>query len=119
MSSIEPLKFQVILLGVSNAGKSNIINELTNLQLKDEIDFKKTKKFSSKDFQIPKYNKTIRYNIFNLPEDEKYYLVSGNLLTNTNVIALVYDATNKQTFNNFNNLWIEYIKDSLSEDRGK
>ena len=119
MSSIEPLKFQVILLGVSDAGKRNIINVLINSQLKKDYDFKNIQNFSSKDFRIPEYNKTIRYNIFNLPEDEKYYNASGNLLTNTNVIALVYDATNKQTFDEFNNLWIDYIKDSLSEDRGK
>ena len=101
---------KIIILGESNSGKSSIIKRF----LSNNFDYNKYKVSGACGFQKSIYlkncNKQINFEIWDTPGQKKYRILHKVLYENTNVFILVYDITNRNSFEEIRNYWINEIK---------
>ena len=115
-SSIEEYfdeKIKLMVLGDSNVGKSSILTKYCK------------NKFLSKyvttigiDFQIKYLNinkKKIKVQIWDTAGQERYRVVTKNYFNSSNGFVIIYDITNRVSFNNINN-WMEQIESLVGKD---
>ena len=106
-------KIKLMVLGDSSVGKSSILTKYCKNQ------------FLSKyittigiDFQI-KYlninNKRIKVQIWDTAGQERYRVVTKNYFNSSNGFVIIYDITNRVSFNNINN-WMEQIESLVGKD---
>ena len=119
MSDKKPLEIRGVLLGASGVGKSSILNTLNDTKIDAKDRRASTCNIFQKDFLIQKYNKTIKYIIFDLPGGENFRNFVSHFFKDSTVFILVYDITNKQSFEEFKNFWIDSIKTYKFKDMGK
>ena len=100
-------KFNIITLGNSEVGKTTFIIRYTENTFKDVylttlgIDYK-TKVIKLKN------KKSYMINFFDTAGQEKYKSISINIIKNANGIVLMYDITNKSSFDSISN-WMENV----------
>lgn len=106
---------KIIVLGSSEVGKTSILQRYFHNEFKENllstigIDFK-TKFF--------KFNgEKIKVNYTDTAGQEKFHAISVNYLKGTDGIILVYDITNKESFELLEN-WIESINENNRSDVG-
>jgi small GTP-binding protein len=115
-SSIEEYfdeKIKLMVLGDSSVGKSSILTKYCK------------NKFLSKyvttigiDFQIKYLNinkKKIKVQIWDTAGQERYRVVTKNYFNSSNGFVIIYDITNRVSFNNINN-WMEQIESLVGKD---
>ena len=97
---------KIILIGDVAVGKTSIINSLLGQKFNEEYEpsigvdfFSKTLKYKG----IP-----IKLQIWDSAGQEKFKSLIPNYIRGASLIFLVYDISNKKSFNNLNN-WIEFI----------
>ena len=99
-------KIKLMIIGDSNVGKSSILKQY----IKNEF-FEKYLTTIGIDFQI-KYlninNKKIQLQIWDTAGQERYRVVTKSYFNTSDGFIIVYDITNRESFNNINN-WIEQI----------
>ena len=106
-------KIKLMVLGDSNVGKSSILTKYCKNQ------------FLSKyittigiDFQI-KYlninNKRIKVQIWDTAGQERYRVVTKNYFNTSNGFIIIYDITDRRSFNNINN-WMEQIESFIGKE---
>ena len=91
---------KVLLIGDGAVGKTAIIHQFINKSFNQEtiltIGILNSKK------KIEVNEKELLLNIWDTPGQEKYFLVTKNSIQNSDIVILVCDLTNKESFLNLN-----------------
>ncbi len=102
------ISYKVILLGESSVGKTSIIYRLTQNKFSDITISTINEFFTEKNLMI-KGNK-ISLQIWDTAGEEKYRSIVKNYYKGSIAAILVYDITNKQSFEEIKNFWYKEIK---------
>ena len=110
MSSIK-----VVLLGESAVGKTSIITRFVENKFKQDVMSSLSANFISKKVEIGK-NQFIKFDIWDTAGQEKYRALTKIFYQDSKIVILVYDITNKNSFNELKNYWYEKVKENSSND---
>ena len=99
-------KQKLILIGDVAVGKTSIINSILGQKFNDEYEPSIGVDFFSKTIKYK--GKSIKLQIWDSAGQEKFKSLIPNYIRGASLIILVYDITNKSSFNNLNS-WIEFI----------
>ena len=100
----ETPKYKLIFLGDQNVGKSSILNRFLNDTFVEEYQATIGLDFQSKNVQIE--NQDIHLLLYDTAGQEKFRSLIPMYTRDANIILLVYDITNKESFNNLS-LWLK------------
>ncbi len=89
-----------------SVGKTSIINSLLGQKFNEEYEPSIVVDFFSKTLKYK--NNTFKLQIWDSAGEEKFKSLIPNYIRGASLIFLVYDISNKNSFNNLNN-WIDFI----------
>ena len=107
-------KIQLLIIGDSTVGKTSILNRYTKGEFNPNylatlgIDFFKKDEILN--------GKTIRIKIWDTAGEERYKSLTQGYFRNAEGIIIVYDVSNKDTFDNLK-FWIQSIKTHINIDK--
>jgi len=107
---------KVVLLGQSGVGKTCIINQFINGEYNDSTTPTISFQFCQKTFEFPG-NKSIALDIWDTAGQEKYRSLNGMFYKNVKAAVLVYDITDKKSFEDIKNFWYDQIKQNCDNDK--
>ena len=103
---------KIVIVGQSSVGKTALINQYMN---KIFIDAAITTIGTDKFIKIEKINNSeIKLNIWDTAGQERFRSLSPLFLKGSNIVIMVYDITNKESFDELDTFWKEKIKDNTS-----
>ena len=97
---------EIIFLGDACTGKTSIINRIVGIKFNENYE-----KSIAMDFRYKKIefeNKIFKFKLWDIPGQEINKSLFSSYLKNSSLIFLIYDVSNKSSFNNIDN-WINYI----------
>jgi small GTP-binding protein len=104
------LSLKIVLVGCSTVGKSALINQyINNKFLETQIltigcdKFTKVEKIKNLDIKI---------NLWDTAGQERFRSLSHLFLKGANIVLMVYDITNQDSFNELKQFWIERVNDN-------
>ncbi len=100
--------FKILIVGDSNVGKTNFIYRF--IENKFSQMYMVTTGMDLKTTTIDLKGKKIRIQLWDTAGQEKYRAITRNLFLKVQGFLLVYDITNKDSYNNLG-LWIKLIRD--------
>ena len=103
MSQEEEESIKVTLLGNSGVGKTCIIKRYLDdeFSLEEQVTF--SANFSQKEVTIA--DKTVILDIWDTAGQEQYRSMGRNFYKDSYIVCLVYDITNKDSFEDLKNIW--------------
>ena len=107
---------KVVLLGETSVGKTSIISRYTTNSFEMNNLSTSGASYANKPIELKKYNKTIKFEIWDTAGQEKYRALTKIFYKKASVAILVYDITKKQTFNEIKNYWYNQVKNSTSNE---
>ena len=113
----DELNFKVILIGENGVGKTSIIiryieNKFNSIQPSTIGASFVTKVLRIKD-------KIIKFEIWDTAGQEKFRAVNRLFYQNAAVCILVYDITNRISFEAIKNFWVKDIKENIQKETSK
>ena len=112
-SDMESLK--IVLIGESGVGKTSIISQFIDQIFQDDQQSTIGGTFSTKTIKCSN-GKTLKFEIWDTAGQEKYRSVTKMFYKDADVAILVYDITNKYTFEELQKYWVQQVKDSSPKD---
>ena len=106
---VESLK--IVLIGESGVGKTSIISQFIDQIFQDDQQSTIGGTFSTKTIKCSN-GKTLRLEIWDTAGQERYRSVTKMFYKDANAAILVYDITNKFSFEELQKYWIEQVKES-------
>ena len=134
----EEIGIKVTLIGESSVGKTCIINKFCKNIFDAEIDSTLGANYSQK--KIEKNGLKIRLDLWDTAGQEKYRAIGRHFYKESYIVCLVYDITNKESFENLKKIWYPelveygekyriialignkvdlYLDEEVSEEKGK
>ena len=107
---------KIIILGSSEVGKTSILNRYFNNDFKPNLLSTIGIDFKTKFFKFDE--EKVKFNFIDTAGQEKFRAISVNYLKGTSGVILVYDITNKETFDLIQG-WIEDINENNKANVGK
>ena len=107
---------KIIILGSSEVGKTSILNRYFNNEFQPNLLSTIGIDFKSKFFKFDE--EKVKCNFIDTAGQEKFRAISVNYLKGTNGVILVYDITNKETFDLIRS-WIKDINENNKSNVGK
>ena len=102
--------YKVVLVGESGVGKTSITSYfLYNTFKREEITITAT--FAQKSIEIEEVNKTIEFNIWDTAGEEIYRSLAKLFYNEAKAVILVYDITDRRSFQEIQNYWFNEIKE--------
>ena len=115
MASVKkPPCCKVVLLGDSGVGKTCIISRYISGAFDQNSPTTNGASYASKIVEIA--NKTVSLDIWDTAGQEKYKSLTKFFYKDAKVAILVYDITQKESFNNMKQYWYEQLKEFGSKD---
>ena len=105
---------KLLILGNSTVGKSNYIHRFIEEEFNPVHVSTVGFDFKTKICEVPNLNKRIKFQIWDTAGQEKYMSINKTLFQKVQGIILMYDITNKESFNNLD-IWMEAIKENSNE----
>ena len=99
---------KVTLIGDSGVGKSSIIGRYISGIFKGDTITTSGANYSQKIYQ--RKNQKVRLNIWDTAGKEKFRSLGRNFYKDAYIICIIYDITNKQTFQNIKEIWYPEIE---------
>ena len=115
MDSIKEIQVKTVLLGESGVGKSCIILRYINGIFSSTHSSTILSTFSSKKIKIDE-NTLITLNIWDTAGQEKFRAITKINYQDAAVIILVFDLTNKTSFNVIKDYWYPQVKENAPEN---
>ena len=109
-SKIELEKCKVVIVGNCGVGKTCIINNLINKKFDEDEKSTLSANFINLKLRIDELNKIIDFDIWDTAGQEQYRSLGNYFYRDSYVVILVYDISNKQSFENLKNLWFKDLK---------
>lgn len=110
------IKCKVVLIGKSGVGKTSIISRYTTNVFKESLMTTPGANFTTKQVEFPQYKKAIKFEIWDTAGQERYRSLAKVFYNNASACILVYDITNKDTFDDLINYWVPEIKENTPKD---
>ena len=101
-----------IIIGDVNVGKSNLLMRYTHGQFRDDYHATIGVEFGAKNVKIR--NKTYRIQIWDTSGSEHFRSITRNYYKSSACALIVYDITNRESFNNVN-VWVEECKNQTAQ----
>ena len=101
MSNLEGIK--VTLIGDSSVGKTSIINRFCKNIFDQNLSSTLGANYCQK--IIEKDGKNIRLDLWDTAGQEKYRAIGRHFYRESHIVCLVYDITNKESFENVKSIW--------------
>ena len=101
-----------IIIGDVNVGKSNLVMRYTHGQFKDDYHTTIGVEYGAKNVKIR--NKTYRIQIWDTSGSEHFRSITRNYYKSSACALIVYDITNRESFNNVN-VWVEECKNQTAQ----
>ena len=114
----DPLKFKVVLIGESGVGKKSILLRYVSNEFNSQQFSTLGLSYVDKIIQIDN-NKKIKLEIWDTAGQEKFRALAKAYYRNIDVGILVYDVTNKTSFEEIKNYWIKDIKEDNDDNISK
>ncbi len=108
---------KIIILGSSEVGKTCILNRYFHNEFKENVLSTVGIDFQTKFFKFDGDQK-IKVNYIDTAGEEKFRAISVNYLKGTNGVILVFDITNKETFDLLES-WLKELKDTNKSNISK
>ena len=105
---------KIILIGDSSVGKRNFIFRFVDNKFQSSHITTVGFDFKTKICTLPNSKKTIKLQIWDTAGQEKYMSLNQNLFLKVQGILLMYDITNRSSFDNLQK-WMNLIKDIIDE----
>ena len=121
MANNENLKeFKIVLLGESGVGKTSIIQRYTKDKFEDEQIPTKCASFDTKIIKLDEFIESyIKLNIWDTAGQEKYRALSKIFYKDASAAILVYDITNKKSFDEIKEYWYNQVKECSQKNTNK
>ena len=116
MDELEPEPVKVVLLGESGVGKTSIISQFTSNQFNPRVPTSVSAKFVSKIIDFPKYNKKIKFDIWDTVGQEKYRSLAKIFYKDAKIIIFVYDITREFSFEALKDFWYKETQNNADND---
>ena len=100
---------KAVLIGESGVGKTCIINQFITGEFEEESLPTLTNQFCRKQFDFPE-KKSISIDIWDTAGQEQYRSLNRLFYKNAKAVILVYDVSNKLSFDEIKNYWYDQIK---------
>ena len=112
MEKLEEAK--LIVVGETNVGKTSLIKQyIDNIFSEEKI---ATVGYDTITKEIAIEDRKIKLNIWDTCGQEQYRTINQMFVKNSKIALLVYDITQKDTFNELKNYWYTYITNSLGKN---
>ena len=105
--------FKIVLIGDSSVGKTNIFTKYLNDEFDPDSKATVGVEFGTKDFKIN--NKIIKVQIWDTAGQERYRSITNAYYRGAKGCLLVYDITNKSSFENLDK-WLSELKANTDEN---
>ena len=112
----ESINCKVVLLGESAVGKTCLVERYTKSEFHDNFAPTLGGTFIEKEISYKKYNKTIKFQIWDTAGQEKYRSINKLFYSDANIAILVYDITSKTSYNEVITFWYKEIKERGAKD---
>ena len=106
IKKIESVK--IALLGNSGVGKTSIINKYVTNEFKSDVESTIAANYQQK--FLEKDGISLKLDLWDTAGQEKYHSISRYFYKNAYIIILVYDITDKKSFEDIKNIWYNDIK---------
>ena len=108
---------KVILVGESGVGKTSIINRFIKQQFTRDVMSSTGGTFSTKkiEYNIDDKKKTISFEIWDTAGQERYRSMAKMFFKDAICAIIVYDITNKKSFEEVKNYWVDEVKNNGPE----
>ena len=110
---------KVILIGESGVGKTCIIVRFIHGYFAENAVTTTGANYASKSLEFKEYKKSLKYNIWDTAGQEKYRGLAKIFYKDADIAILVYDITNKDSFEELKNYWADEIKNNCSTNISK
>jgi small GTP-binding protein len=117
MSEECDLKCKVVLIGESGVGKTSIFSRYIEDKFEHEVNSTASASFLKK---YEKFNnKLIEIDVWDTAGQEQYRSFTNLFYKNAKIVLLVYDMTNRKSFENIKNYWYKQVKENTMENVDK
>ena len=110
---------KVILVGEAGVGKTCIIVRFINNEYYEGAPSTTGANYASKVLEFKEYHKNLQYEIWDTAGEERYRGLAKIFYKDAAIAILVYDITNRKSFEEIKNCWHEQIKESSSKNISK
>ena len=111
------LKFKIIVIGDAGVGKSCLTSKASKDTFNEK--YSPTISFEFLSFNVKINDKIIKLEIWDTAGQEKFRSLARAFYRNIDVGILVYDVTNKSSFEEIKKFWIKDIKDNNIDNISK
>ena len=111
--------YKVILIGESTVGKTSIMNRFHKNNFKEILTPSSSATYVEKIIKLEIYKKEIQFGIWDTMGQEKYRSITKNYFQNATAAILVYDITDKRSFEEIENFWYDHVIQYCSKDINK
>ena len=105
----EEIGIKVTLIGESSVGKTSIINRYTKNAFTQEMESTLGANYSQK--KITLHKQKIRMDLWDTAGQEKYRAIGRHFYKESYIVCLVYDITNRDSFEKLKNVWFPELKE--------
>ena len=108
----DPQILKIVIIGESSVGKTSIISQFVDKIFQEEIQSTVGGSFNSKTILCEDLDKKVKLEIWDTAGQERYRSVTKMFYKDADIAVLVYDITNKDSYDELKNYWVEQVKDS-------
>ena len=109
MKDDDHIGIKVTLIGESSVGKTCIINKYCKNVFTTAVDSTLGANYSQK--KLIRNGQKIRLDLWDTAGEEKYRAIGRHFYKEAYIVCLVYDITNKESFENLKTIWYPELKE--------
>jgi small GTP-binding protein len=107
---------KVVLIGKSGVGKTSIISRYTTNIFKDSLMATPGANFITKKVFMPEEKENLKFEIWDTAGQERYRSLAKVFYKNASACILVYDITNKSSFEDIKSFWVTELKENAPQN---
>ena len=112
--------YKVVLVGESGVGKTSINNRFIKGTFRNNEVPTTSAEFSEKTLQFNEYDGIkIKFNIWDTAGQEKYRSIAKIFYNDADIALLVYDITNKDSFDEIKKYWYKQLQECSPKNKNK